>query len=141
MILPLWYRHGTTGPVPDPVPSPLVWAAALTGSLVILLVLGVTGGLHRSLLALATFGALAVILGLCGRAVAAPGTAAVCWLLYNGFVVVPQGELSWNGPVDATRLGLLIGLALLGTGIARVADAVGAYRRITPHATGRDTFR
>ncbi|MGW0761215.1 hypothetical protein ACWD1Y_32860 [Streptomyces sp. NPDC002814] len=119
-------------PVPEPVPTPFVWAAAFIGALLTLGVLSVANGLAEPLHALLVLCVLAVLLGVCARFVAAPGTAAVCWLFLNGFAVPPHGELAWQGYPDAGRLAFLLVAALLGTVIARFVNARGAYRRITP---------
>nr|WP_107119866.1 hypothetical protein [Streptomyces regalis] len=94
--------------------------------------LSVANGLSDPLHALLVLCALAALLGVCARFVAAPGTAAVCWFFLNGFAVPPQGELTWQGYPDAGRLVFLMVAALLGTVIARLVNARSAYRRITP---------
>ena len=58
-------------------------------------------------------------------------TGLVCWLFLNGFVVAPRGELSWQGHPDATRIGFLLGAAVLGTLVARIINALGAHHRMT----------
>lgn len=119
-------------PVPEPVPTPFVWGAAFVGALLTVGVLSAANGLADPLHALLVLCVLAALLGVCARFVAAPGTAAVCWLFLNGFAVPPHGELAWQGSPDAGRLTFLMLAALLGTVIARLVNARGAYRRITP---------
>ncbi|UNZ21824.1 hypothetical protein HC362_14715 [Streptomyces sp. 891-h] len=136
-MVSLWQRHGSLRPVPEPLPTPVVWAGAFAGSLVVVAVLRATVGLGSPLVALTTFGVLTTVLGLSGRAGAAPGTAGLCWLFHNSFAVAPQGELSWNGSMEVARLGLFLGLSLLGTSVARAADAAGAYQRLTTQAAVR----
>ncbi|MGW8379767.1 hypothetical protein [Streptomyces sp. ODS28] len=133
MIFPLWHRRSTRRPVPEPLPSPVVWAGATAGSIAVLLGVGLLGEPLRQVVALVVFCLLAAALGLRGRALAAPGTATVCWGFYNSFLVVPLGELSWSGLEDARRLGLLLVLSLLGTCIARAAHAAAAYRQLRPY--------
>ncbi|MDN3027243.1 hypothetical protein [Streptomyces sp. S.PB5] len=131
------FRAGAR-PVPEPVATPFVWAGAFTGALMTVGVLSVVNGPADPRHALLMLAALAALLGVCARLAAAPGTAAVCWLILNGFAVPPQGQLTWQGYPDAGRLALLMAAALLGTVIARLVNARGAYRRITP-GRGRDT--
>jgi hypothetical protein len=119
-------------PVPEPVTTPFVWAAAFAGAFLVMAVLGTAGGLSSSSVALGALCALAVLLGLPARFRAAPGTAAVCWLFLNGYAVAPRGELAWQGNPDVARLGLLFAATVLGTAVARVANAIGAHHRVTP---------
>ncbi|MGQ4383487.1 hypothetical protein [Streptomyces sp. SAS_270] len=119
-------------PVPEPVATPFVWAAAFVGSFLLVAVLSAVGALASSAIGLSALCALAVLLGLPARFRAAPGIAIVCWLFLNGYVIAPRGELAWQGPLDAARLVLLLTAAVLGTLIARIANAVGAHHRATP---------
>lgn len=128
-----WRRfRAAARPVPEPVATPFVWGAAFGGALLTVGVLSAANGLADPLHALLILCALAALLSVCARFAAAPGTAAVCWLFLNGFAVPPQGELTWQGYPDAGRLVFLMAAALLGTVIARLVNARGAYRRITP---------
>jgi hypothetical protein len=43
-------------------------------------------------------------------------TAIVGWLMFNGFVVNQFGELRWHGATDATRLAVLVTIALTASG-------------------------
>ncbi|MFI8520935.1 hypothetical protein ACIGEZ_24395 [Streptomyces sp. NPDC085481] len=131
---------GAVRPVPEPVPTPFIWAGAYGGALVLLVALGAADGLQHPGLALTAFCCLAAVLGVMGRAAAAPGAALVCCLFYNGFVVPPKGELRWDGYPDAYRLGLLLMAFVLGTGATRLVNARAAYRRVTPHTERPDTF-
>lgn len=119
-------------PVPEPVATPFVWAATFAGSLLLVAALGATGGLSSSTLALGSLCALAALLGLPARFRAAPGIALVCWLFLNAYAVAPHGELAWQGHPDVARVLLLLTAALVGTLVARIVNALGAHRRITP---------
>ncbi|MFJ8533569.1 hypothetical protein [Streptomyces sp. NPDC093591] len=119
-------------PVPEPVATPFVWAGAFVGSLLLVAVLGAVGGLASSAIALVALCAFAALLGLPARFRAAPGVALVCWLFLNAYAVAPHGELAWQGHPDLARVLLLLAAALLGTLIARIINALGAHRRITP---------
>ncbi|MBX9395302.1 hypothetical protein K4749_17295 [Streptomyces sp. TRM72054] len=119
-------------PVPEPVATPFVWAATFAGSLLLVAALGAAGGLSSSTLALGSLCALAALLGLPARFRAAPGIALVCWLFLNAYAVAPHGELAWQGHPDVARVLLLLTAALLGTLVARIVNALGAHRRITP---------
>jgi len=119
-------------PVPEPIPTPFVWAAAFAGSFLLVAVLSAVHALHGSALALGALCALAALLGLPARFRAAPGIALVCWLFLNDYAVAPQGRLAWHGDADIARLALLCAAAALGTVVARIIDARGAHHRITP---------
>lgn len=119
-------------PVPEPLATPFVWAAAVAGSLLLVALLGAVGRLTSSAAALSSLCALAALLGLPARFRAAPGVALVCWLFLNAYAVAPHGELAWQGHPDVARILLLLAAALLGTLVARIVDALGAHRRITP---------
>ncbi|WP_149830624.1 hypothetical protein [Streptomyces tailanensis] len=119
-------------PVPEPLATPFVWAAAFVGSLLLVAVLGAVGGLSSSAVALGALCAFAALLGLPAHFRAAPGIALVCWLFLNAYAVAPHGELAWQGHPDIARVLLLLTAALLGTLIARIVNAMGAHRRVTP---------
>lgn len=124
--------HTAVRPVPEPVATPFVWAAAFAGSLLLVVVLGAVGRLTSSAFALGSLCALAALLGLPAQFRAAPGIALVCWLFLNAYAVAPHGELAWQGHPDVARVLVLLAAALLGTLVARVVNALGAHRRITP---------
>ncbi|MHC5903587.1 hypothetical protein ACVNF4_06680 [Streptomyces sp. S6] len=127
-----WSDFGTgSRPVPQPVATPLIWAGAFSGALLLVAVLNTTIGMDRPLLVLLALSILAALLGLCARFTAAPGTAALCWLFLNGFAIPPAGTLTWMVSRDALWLACLLGAALLGTTLARVVDARAAYRRVS----------
>lgn len=138
MILPLWRRFGGPRPIPEPVYTPLLWAVGFLAFLLLIPILGLAGGLSHPLAASITFGAVGAVLGLSARMSAAPGTAVLCWLVHNGFVVHHHGELGWDGPADLRRLALFLAAPVLGTAIARVADAYAAYHRVGPIDTATD---
>lgn len=117
-------------PVPRPVATPLVWAAAFGGALVLVALLNSVVGTDRPGLALAVLSLLAALLGLCARFTAAPGTALLCWLFLNGFAIPPAGILTWAGHRDTFWLTCLLVAALVGTGLARLLHARAAYRRL-----------
>ncbi|GAA3820882.1 hypothetical protein ACFS5L_38765 [Streptomyces phyllanthi] len=119
-------------PVPQPVATPLVWATAFTGAMVLVALINSLVGPYRPGLALMALSLLAALLGLCARFTAAPGTAVLCWLFLNGFAIPPAGTLTWAGHRDTFWLGCLCAAALVGTALARVIHARAAYRRITP---------
>ncbi|AXE87382.1 hypothetical protein [Streptomyces sp. Go-475] len=119
-------------PVPQPVATPLVWAGAFAGALVLVALINTVVGPDRPELALTALSLLAVVLGLCARFTAAPGTAVLCWLFLNGFAIPPAGTLTWAGHRDTTWLACLLTAALLGTSLARLAHARAAYRRLAP---------
>lgn len=87
-------------PVPQPVATPLVWAAAFGGALVLVAVLNTVVGPDRPAYALTALSVLAAVLGLCARFTAAPGTALLCWLFLNGFAIPPAGILTWTAHRD-----------------------------------------
>ncbi|MEX3105022.1 MULTISPECIES: hypothetical protein [unclassified Streptomyces] len=128
-----WSDFGTGGvrPVPQPVATPLVWAGAFAGALLLVGVLNTTVGMDRPHLALLALSVLAAVLGLCARFTAAPGTAALCWFFLNGFAIPPAGTLTWTVSRDAFWLACLLGAALAGTTLARLVDARAAYRRVS----------
>ncbi len=117
-------------PVPRPVPTPLVWAAAFGGALSLVALLNTLVGPGRPALALAALALLAALLGGYARFAAAPGTAMLCWLFLNGFAIPPAGTLSWAGRRDMFWLVCLCAAALIGTAAARLVHARAAYRRI-----------
>ncbi|MDW4909711.1 hypothetical protein RB628_31330 [Streptomyces sp. ADMS] len=129
-------------PVPRRVPTPLVWAAAFGGALLLVALLNALAGPDRPSLALAGFSLLAALLGLCARFTAAPGTAVLCWLFLNGFAIPPAGTLTWAGHRDTYWLTCLLAATLIGTALARLTHARAAYRRVTagigPAATEPD---
>lgn len=65
---------------------------------------------------------LAALVGLCclrqpvGPALAIAGLG---WLVVTGFVVHRYGDLAWSGSADLTRLGVIVGAALLGVLLSR----------------------
>ncbi|MFF3737977.1 hypothetical protein [Streptomyces sp. NPDC002566] len=123
-------------PVPQPVATPLVWATASGGAVVLLAVHYALLGPGRPGPALAALCLLAALLGRCARFTAAPGTALLCWLLLNGFAIPPLGTLTWAGQRDALWLGCLCAATLLGTALARFRHARAAYRRVAVPARG-----
>ncbi|MFI2431289.1 hypothetical protein [Streptomyces sp. NPDC018693] len=118
--------------MPEPVATPLVWAAAFTGALLVTAALAATRALTEPPHALLALCALAALLGLCARFTAAPGTALVCWLFHNGFATAPHGELAWQPGTDAWHLTALTTATVLGTTTTHLVNAHGAYRRVTP---------
>ncbi|WP_416970255.1 hypothetical protein [Streptomyces sp. 4F14] len=128
-----WSDFGTGGvrPVPQPVATPLIWAGAFSGALLLVAVLNTTVGMDRPHLALLALSVLAGVLGLCARFTAAPGTALLCWFFLNGFAIAPLGTLTWTVSRDALWLACLLGAAVTGTALARVVDARAAYRRVS----------
>ncbi|MFV0131442.1 hypothetical protein ACLGI4_27655 [Streptomyces sp. HMX112] len=108
--------------------TPVVCASLFVGSACLPPVLGAVGGLRHPAVALVAYCALSAVVGLRARLRAVPFAALVCWLFYDGFVVHQQGELAWDGLVDACRLGLLAGASLLGTAVARAGRALGVPR-------------
>lgn len=123
-------------PVPSPMATPLVWAAAAGGALVLVALLDALVGTDRPSSALAALSLLSVLLGLCARFTAAPGTAVLCWLFLNGFAIPPAGTLTWAGHRDALWLACLFTAALAGTALARFLNARAAYRRLTTDIGG-----
>ncbi|GAA3364820.1 hypothetical protein GCM10017744_065080 [Streptomyces antimycoticus] len=128
------WRRLSTGirPVPDPVATPVIWGGAFLGALVLVVTLNFLGGHGRPMFALIGLSLLAALLGLCARFVAAPGTAALCWLFLNGFAIPPAGHLSWAVDRDARWLACLLVAAVAGTALARVVNARAGYRRVSP---------
>lgn len=137
------YRHafyGDARPVPDPAPSGVVVAVAFFGGVVVLGVMGISGGIRHpgpALVALCVFAAL-VTWCAPARVGAAVGVAGVCWLLYNGFVIPEFGELGWDSTADSRRIGLLLGAALVGTVLNWLFSAWAAYGRIDPEIDPSD---
>ena len=135
-----WKPLGTGArPVPQPVATPLVWAGAGGGALVLVALLNTVVGPDRPELALPALSLLAGLLGLCARFTAAPGTALLCWLFLNGFAIPPAGALTWAGHRDTTWLACLLTAALIGTALARLVHARAAYRRMAPDGARTDT--
>ncbi|MGW0706422.1 hypothetical protein ACWD4G_10750 [Streptomyces sp. NPDC002643] len=127
-----WVSWGTgPRPVPQPVATPLVWASACAGAMVLVAALNALVGTDSPGLALAALSLLSATLGRYARFTAAPGTAALCWLFLNGFAIPPLGTLTWAGPRDTFWLTCLLTAALTGTTVARLAQARAAYRRLT----------
>ncbi|MBR8642780.1 hypothetical protein KEF29_34410 [Streptomyces tuirus] len=132
-----WMPLGTGArPVPKPLATPLVWAGAFGGALVLVALLNAVVGIGRPEMALLLLSLLAALLGLCARFTAAPGTALLCWLFLNGFAIPPAGTLTWAGHRDTTWLACLLTATLGGTALARLFHARAAYRRLAPGATG-----
>ncbi|MEU3986211.1 hypothetical protein AB0F77_40185 [Streptomyces sp. NPDC026672] len=128
-----WVSLGTAArPVPQPVATPLVWAAAFGGAPVLVALLNHMAGPDRPAFALTALSLLSALLGLCARFTAAPGTALLCWLFLNGFAIPPAGTLTWAAHRDALWLACLLGAGLVGTTLARLLNAHAAYRRIGP---------
>ncbi|MGW5613636.1 hypothetical protein [Streptomyces sp. NPDC003877] len=123
-------------PVPQPLATPLVWAGAFGGALVLVALVNSVAGPGRPELVLTALSLLAAVLGLCARFTAAPGTAVLCWLFLNAFGIPPMGTLSWAGHRDTTWLACLLTAAFVGTALARVAHARAAYRRLGPGGAG-----
>ncbi|MCQ9130064.1 hypothetical protein [Streptomyces hilarionis] len=117
-------------PVPQPVATPVVWATAFGGAMILVAVHNALVGSGRPGWALVAVSLLAAVLGLCARFTAAPGTAVLCWLTLNGFAVPPAGTLTWTGPRDTFWLTCLCSAALVGTVLARLVQARAAYRRV-----------
>jgi uncharacterized membrane protein (UPF0136 family) len=135
-----WKPWGTGArPVPQPVATPLVWAGAGVGALVLVALLNTVVGPEQPELALTALSLLAALLGLCARFTAAPGTALLCWLFLNGFAIPPAGVLTWAGHRDTTWLACLLTAALIGTALARLVHARAASRRLAPGHARPDT--
>jgi hypothetical protein len=118
-------------PVPEPMPTLLAWGAAFAGAAVLLPVPAVAHAPgHHHALALGALCALAAVIGGFAPFAAAPGTAVVCWLMFDGFVAHRMGDLGWAGLPDADRLGVLLAAALAGTAAGRLAAARAAHHRI-----------
>jgi hypothetical protein len=117
-------------PVPEPMPTLLAWGAAFIGASLLLAGLAVArvSG-HHEAAALGALGVLAAGVGGFARFPAAPGTAVVCWLMFDGFAVHRMGDLGWAGRADVARLGLLLACTLLGTATGRLAAARAAHHR------------
>jgi hypothetical protein len=116
--------------------TPLVWAAASGGALVLVALLNALIGPDRPSPALVALSLLSVVLGLCARFTAAPGTAVLCWLFLNGFAIPPAGTLTRAGHRDTFWLGCLFTAAVVGTALARLLHARAAYRRVTTGVGG-----
>jgi hypothetical protein len=125
-------------PVPRPVATPLVWATASVGALLMVALLNALVGPGRPSLALTALSLLAALLGLRAHFAAAPGTAVLCWLFLNGFAVPPLGTLTWAGHRDMLWLTCLLAATLLGTALARLHHAHAAYRRVAAPEADRD---
>ncbi|QKW07404.1 hypothetical protein HUT18_14435 [Streptomyces sp. NA04227] len=129
-------RRTGARPVPEPMATSLVWAAASGCALVLVGSLNALVGPGRASLALIALSLLAAVLGLRAHFAAAPGTAVLCWLFLNGFAIPPAGTLTWAGHRDTFWLTCLLAAALLGTTLARLRQAHAAYRRVTPGGGG-----
>ncbi|MEU0270744.1 hypothetical protein [Streptomyces sp. NPDC006307] len=111
-----------------PYPTPVVCASVSLGSAGLLPVLGAVRWLHHPVPALAAYCVLTALVSLRASVRAVPLAAAVAWMVYDGFVIHEQGELTWDGSVDAYRLGLLAASSLLGVVVASLSRALGVPR-------------
>ncbi|MFD6973692.1 hypothetical protein [Streptomyces sp. NPDC059979] len=133
-----WMRlNSGVRPVPRPVATPSVWAAAGVAALAVVTVLNYLNGHGDPAIDLLALSVVCAVLSTGAKLVAAPGTALVCWLTLNGFATPPMGELTWSAGYDVGRLGCLLAAAATGTAVARIAGARAAYRRLGPEHPGR----
>ncbi|MEU7279945.1 hypothetical protein AB0A69_14340 [Streptomyces sp. NPDC045431] len=109
-------------------PTPVVCASVSLGSAGLLPVLGAVRWLHHPVPALAAYCVLTALVSLRASLRSVPFAAVVAWMVYDGFVVHEQGELTWDGSADAYRLGLLAASSLLGTVVAALGRACGTPR-------------
>ncbi len=61
-------------------------------------------------------------------------TAAVGFLLVDGFLVDRYGQLAWHGGADGLRLAAFVGAAVVGTWLGRMSPATGAVPRTRPRS-------
>jgi hypothetical protein len=70
----------------------------------------------------ARLGALVLLVIACSVGMSRTTSAAagvIAWLVVTGFVVNHDGTLRYDGPADLARLALLVGMALLASGVHR----------------------
>jgi hypothetical protein len=70
----------------------------------------------------AGLGALVLLVIACSVGMARTTAAAaglIAWLVATGFVVNHDGTLRYDGPADLARLALLVGMAVLASGVRR----------------------
>jgi hypothetical protein len=122
---------------PDLPPVGLRLAAGVTAVVVAAVVASVVPG---------TFGVIRValvIVAVAGFATAvddwraAASTAAIAFLVVNGFLVDRYGQLAWHGSADVLRVLALLGAAVLGTSVGR-GCRVGHARRSTDVKRGME---
>ena len=78
--------------------------------------------LTRTAPSYAGVGALTLLVIACSvgaRVRTAAAAGVIGWLLVTGFVVNHDGTLRYDGPSDLVRLGLLVGVGLLASGVRR----------------------
>jgi hypothetical protein len=108
-------------------PASAVMLAIYFGTLLILI------GVGPAIVALPAWGWLLVVASVTAVSSwwASPGTsllsAAIGWLMLNGFVVNGLGELSWHGPAD---LGRLLFLAAVAMAVRAVRGPLSGHRHI-----------
>ena len=89
--------------------------AVVTATCVVLSVAAPSLGTARVLTDVAVLTVVVAIFAWFVRPIAALVTAALGWLLLNGFLVDHFGALRWHGEVDAVRLVTLIAAAAIVT--------------------------
>jgi hypothetical protein len=95
-------------------------AAATTAVVVVL------GGTREQDAALAAFAALTVAVAARSAPLAAPGIGMTAWMFDNGFLVNRHAHLVWHGAADATRLGVLLGVAACAAAAGWVVRSRGS---------------
>lgn len=119
-------------PVPSPVATPFVWAVTAIAAFAIVTAFNFLDGHGDPTVDLMALSVIVAVVSTGARLAAAPGTALLCWLALNGFATAPVGELTWETPYDVARLACLLAAASAGTVMARLTNALAAYRRLTP---------
>ncbi|GGM90902.1 hypothetical protein ACFFX1_13425 [Dactylosporangium sucinum] len=94
-------------------PAGLTLAAGAAGVVVVAVLCAATTTPSSTAARLVALALWSAAIGAVGDLVAATGTAAIAWTVLNGFLVNELGELTWHGPADVARLGVLLGAAVL----------------------------
>ncbi|MET7398708.1 hypothetical protein ABZS66_34985 [Dactylosporangium sp. NPDC005572] len=92
-------------------PTGLTLAAGAAGVVVVAVLCAAMTAPSAALVRLVALALWSAAVGAVGDLVAAAATAAIAWTVLNGFLVNQLGELTWHGPADAVRLGVLLGAA------------------------------
>jgi hypothetical protein len=105
-------------------PNVYAVAIAFVATLVVAAALGTIGGWTSGGLGLALMTAVVAITAWWCRPLPSLLTGAFGWLMFNGFVADQFGALRWHGSIDAVRLGVLVGAAVVASLLRAVVMAM-----------------